>query len=161
MSAVYSFVGTSPVFARSFTARGLLCNRVPRSRHRSLVNATRVAMNAELITPAEANARKGDGSWSHVDVRSEGEYAQGHPPATTNIPFLLFGALGPPSRNPDFVSTFSEKFDKSRPVVLSCQSGKRSAMAADVLKQAGFEKLADIEGGYAAWTQDSSLPVEK
>jgi phage shock protein E len=161
MTAVCTFVGVSPVLARSFTVQSLLCRRsgVLSRGTRSL--ATHAEMSTELISPGEANTRKGNGSWVHIDVRSEDEYVQGHPSTTSNIPFLRFGALGVPKRNPDFVETIAAKFDKSQPIILSCQSGKRSAMAADVLQQSGFEKLADIEGGFAAWSMDPSLPVEK
>jgi rhodanese-related sulfurtransferase len=119
-------------------------------------------MGAELISPAEAHRRKTDDAvaWKHVDVRSEREYAQGHPKNSVNVPFLSFNALGVPSRNPAFLDTIQERYRNTDALIISCQSGKRSAMAVTALKDAGFEKLADVEGGYNAWTQDASLPVE-
>jgi glyoxylase-like metal-dependent hydrolase (beta-lactamase superfamily II)/rhodanese-related sulfurtransferase len=38
-----------------------------------------------------------------------------------------------------------------RPVVVVCQTGKRSAMAAGILKKAGHPKVANIAGGMVSW----------
>ena len=42
---------------------------------------------------------------------------------------------------------------KDRPVVTVCQSGKRSAMAAEILLKAGFEKVANVTGGMIQWSR--------
>ena len=42
---------------------------------------------------------------------------------------------------------------RDRPVVVVCQSGKRSGMATVILKEAGFEKVANVAGGLINWSR--------
>lgn len=39
------------------------------------------------------------------------------------------------------------------PVVAVCQSGKRSAMAAEILRKSGYEKVANVAGGLIQWSR--------
>jgi len=68
-----------------------------------------------------------------VDVRTPQEFASGHVPGAINIPYEEVGKrtaeIGPPST----------------PVVLYCRSGRRSGIAADALKKAGFQDLYDMQ----------------
>ncbi len=43
--------------------------------------------------------------------------------------------------------------DRSRPLVLYCGGGNRSALAAQTLRQMGFERVVSMAGGWTAWTQ--------
>ena len=43
------------------------------------------------------------------------------------------------------------ELDKTRPVVAVCRSGARSAQATNILKQAGFSKVANLNGGMLRW----------
>lgn len=73
-----------------------------------------------------------------VDVRSPGEYASGHLPGALNLPVdQLSSRLG-------------ELEDKSKPVVLYCRSGARSARAAEVLKGAGYKTVHNL-GAMSRW----------
>lgn len=49
---------------------------------------------------------------------------------------------------------------RARSIALVCRTDKRSAQAARLLRQAGFEHLAVLRGGMVAWNQ-AGLPVEK
>ena len=44
-----------------------------------------------------------------------------------------------------------------RPVVAVCQSGKRSAMAAEILLKSGYQRVANVAGGLIQWSR-LSLP---
>jgi glyoxylase-like metal-dependent hydrolase (beta-lactamase superfamily II)/rhodanese-related sulfurtransferase len=44
-----------------------------------------------------------------------------------------------------------------KPIVTFCRSGRRSALAVDILKKSGLTDVANIKGGMLAW-QDQSLP---
>lgn len=44
-----------------------------------------------------------------------------------------------------------DEIDRDREVVLYCRSGSRSAWAARVLFQQGFEKVLNLEGGVLGW----------
>lgn len=67
-----------------------------------------------------------------VDVRTAMEFSSGHLPGALNLPLGSFQggskALG----------------DKSRPVVVYCASGTRSAHAARQLRAAGYETVLDL-----------------
>lgn len=51
-----------------------------------------------------------------------------------------------------------QTLDKSTPVVVLCRSGRRSALAVNILKQNGFEQVANVKGGLLNW-EFSGLPV--
>jgi len=48
---------------------------------------------------------------------------------------------------------------KGQPVVVHCEGGYRSAIAASILAQAGRSQVFDMVGGYNAWAA-SKLPVQ-
>jgi len=50
--------------------------------------------------------------------------------------------------------------DPSTPVVLYCQTGLRSLLAAKALKDLGYSNVINLQGGYQKWAQ-SGLPVIK
>ena len=69
-----------------------------------------------------------------VDVRSEGEYASG----------AIDGALNHPLQGlPDTLLDMGIELDEE--VIVYCRSGRRSAQAKTLLKQAGFQ--LDFDGG--------------
>lgn len=84
-----------------------------------------------------------------LDVRTPTEYAEGHVPGAINIPHDQLTA------RMSEVAGFKEK-----DVVVYCRSGKRAAIATDVLKQAGFSKLLHLQGDMSGW-RENGLPVEK
>lgn len=63
-----------------------------------------------------------------VDVRSKGEYSQGHNPNSINIPL-------------DELNKESKKLDKTKTILLCCASGTRSGMAVGILKKNGFQNV--------------------
>lgn len=68
------------------------------------------------------------------------------------------------SQNIDYNSpTFDEdisKLDKEKPVILYCKGGGRSAKCAKKLKDAGFQKIYDLEGGISKWKHSDKLKIE-
>ena len=80
-----------------------------------------------------------------LDVREPEEYAQGHLPGATLLPLssLTKGAAAIP---------------KHHPVVVYCQSGRRSVQAVEQLQiQYGFTNLLNLEGGILAWDEEEKL----
>jgi rhodanese-related sulfurtransferase len=51
------------------------------------------------------------------------------------------------------------EIEKGRPVVVHCEGGYRSAIAASVLAQTGRTEVVDLVGGFKAWAA-SKLPVQ-
>jgi len=88
-----------------------------------------------------------------VDVREPNEYEINKIPGSVLIPkdeFLNGNAIG----------QLTELTDGSKPVVLHCKSGVRSAEALAVVKGAGFSDAVHVGGGVAAWVSqiDPSQP---
>jgi len=77
-----------------------------------------------------------------IDVRTPEEFKEGSLKKSQNICIT----------NEDFRDQ-AEKLDKSKPVYLYCKSGRRSAKAAEVLKQMGFKIIYEMPGGYEAWKE--------
>jgi hydroxyacylglutathione hydrolase len=73
-----------------------------------------------------------------LDVREPDEYVRGHVPGAVNIP-------------QSDLATRLDELPRDRPILAVCQSGVRSLRAAQFLKQAGFEQVATVSGGTAAW----------
>jgi molybdopterin/thiamine biosynthesis adenylyltransferase/rhodanese-related sulfurtransferase len=78
-----------------------------------------------------------------------GEYRDGFIEPATNISrgFLEF-RIGSAATDPE------------TPIVLYCQSGLRSMLAAKVLRDLGYQNVVNLQGGFQKWAQ-SGLPVAK
>jgi len=77
-----------------------------------------------------------------MDVRSPGEFEGdlGHLEGAHLIPLdELRDRLG--------------EIPRDKPVVAVCQSGKRSAMAAEILLKSGYERVANVAGGLIQWSR--------
>ena len=82
-----------------------------------------------------------------VDVRSPDEWSGGHLPGAIHIPLAaLPERLG--------------EVDAGKPVVVHCQGGGRSAIAASYMKSHGVRSVANLRGGFDAWLA-GDLPVER
>ena len=76
-----------------------------------------------------------------LDVRTEVEYKAGHIPGSLQIDFL---------KTEEYKKQVAV-LDKSKPYLLYCRSGKRSKDAMTVMKEMGFTKLFDLQGGFNSW----------
>lgn len=83
-----------------------------------------------------------------LDVRSPEEYRSGHVPGATLIPVQELAA------RMDEIDAWRE-----RGVVAYCERGGRAARAAEMLREAGFEDVALLEGSMARWRAEGR-PVE-
>ena len=80
-----------------------------------------------------------------VDVRTEGEFRQGHLPDAVNVPLNEF-------------DKFLTRYEKEEPVLFYCRSGNRSGTALYQAKQRGYQQVFHIKGGISAW-EDAGFPV--
>lgn len=94
----------------------------------------------------------------YLDVRTPEEFSAGHASGAINVPYMYRVASGM-VKNPNFRAEVLSQFGKYDEIIVGCQLGKRSLMAATELLAAGFTGITDIAGGYAAWTQNG-LPTE-
>jgi len=82
-----------------------------------------------------------------LDVRTPEEFASGHVPDAVNIPH-------------DQLAARLAEVPRDKDVVLYCRSGRRTALAAEVLAGNDYTRLQHLEGDMAAWV-DKGRPVEK
>jgi hydroxyacylglutathione hydrolase len=102
---------------------------------------------AELpeITPRELHQRLSENKLRVLDVRREPEWMAGHMAGAAWWPLDRF-RVSPP------------EVDLDIPLAVHCQSGYRSMIACSLLQRAGFRKVMNVTGGFAAW-QEAQLPV--
>jgi hydroxyacylglutathione hydrolase len=87
-----------------------------------------------------------DASLFGLDVRTPEEYAAGHVPGAVNIPH-------------DQVADRLAEVPKDKDVVLYCRSGRRSALAGEVLAGKGYTRLQLMQGDMPGWVA-KGWPVE-
>jgi hydroxyacylglutathione hydrolase len=80
-----------------------------------------------------------------ADVRRPAEWEEGH----------IEGALPLPLNQ---LATAMRQLDPGRPVAVHCKGGYRSAIAASLLRRAGFRQVVNVAGGFDAW-KAAGLPV--
>ncbi|KAG7671297.1 putative Thiosulfate sulfurtransferase 16, chloroplastic [Nannochloris sp. 'desiccata'] len=118
-----------------------------------------IVPNAGSCSCGEAFQKISSGTHQYLDVRAPSEFEAGHAENAVNIPVFFMGPSGM-SPNPDFVSQVEATFPKEADILVACAAGKRSAIAVDMLEQAGYSALVDVQGGFQAWISEG-LPVKK
>jgi len=82
-----------------------------------------------------------------VDVREPGEFALGSVTGARNLPLAAIKAR----------STELARF-KTRPIIVVCGSGQRSAKAVTILGHEGFAEVYNLAGGINAW-RSAGMPL--
>ena len=98
------------------------------------------------VSPAEAKTLMDEG-YVYLDVRSEPEFAAGHPKGAHNVPVMHSGPRGM-TPNPEFLAVVEAAFPKDAKLVLGCRSGGRSMRAAEMMIAAGFTNIVDQRAGF-------------
>lgn len=96
------------------------------------------------ILPRELAAALEAGGCQLIDVREPVEHAESHVSGAKLLP------LGQ-------IEARCGELDKSKPIMVMCQAGKRGAAAADKLRALGFSDVRNLEGGILAW-KSAGLP---
>src|SRR3954462_2093801 len=108
----------------------------------------------DLLRDAKAEIEEIDASTAHdqlespeapvfVDIRERDDYDQGRIPGALHI---VRGSLE--SRIENAVP------DRSKPIVLYCGEGNRSAFGAKTLGELGYENVTSLSGGFADWKRN-------
>ncbi len=106
-------------------------------------------MAIKEVTPPQAHdILTGDTSAVYIDVRTEREFANGHPAGAVNIPVAFPDPARGMMMNPDFVKVVEANFARDKKIVVGCQAGPRSNAAAGFLQQAGFTNVSNMIGGF-------------
>ena len=101
----------------------------------------------EVATADRLADRILNGDVTVVDVRSESEWDEEHLPGAMHI---MLGYL--PERAREVIN--------SKPVVVQCRTGARSAIGASILQAAGAEEVINMQGGLRDWAA-AGLPLEQ
>jgi molybdopterin/thiamine biosynthesis adenylyltransferase/rhodanese-related sulfurtransferase len=80
-----------------------------------------------------------------VDVREREEWDEGHLPGAVHVP-----------RGHLESRIESAAPDKSRPVLVYCASGNRSAFAAKTLEELGYDQVVSLAGGFTDWKRNGN-----
>jgi molybdopterin/thiamine biosynthesis adenylyltransferase/rhodanese-related sulfurtransferase len=117
-----------------------------------------MASYRELLEQVKAEVEEVDARRAHelleseapavVDVREQAEWDEGHLPGAVHVPR---GHLE--SRIENAVP------DRSRPVLVYCSGGNRSAFAAKTLEELGYENVTSLAGGFTDWKR-SGFPFD-
>ncbi len=84
-----------------------------------------------------------------IDVRTPEEFNEGHLENAKNINIM----------GDDFDAQVAS-LDKTKPVMVYCKSGGRSAKASARLKELGFTSITDLEGGITNWNSENKPTVK-
>ncbi len=105
------------------------------------------------VNPQEAAAiieqRQADDAFMVLDVRTPGEFSEGHLQGARNIDFT----------SPDFHDRL-RSLNRNRTYLVYCRSGNRSSKALEVFRELGFTSVLHMNGGTLAWNA-AGLPLEK
>jgi phage shock protein E len=84
-----------------------------------------------------------------LDVRTPEEYAAGHLPGAVNVPHDQLAARLP-----------QLDLDPTKEVVVHCERGGRATAAEQVLDDAGFTNVRDLDGHMKGW-REAGLPTRE
>src|SRR3954470_1816044 len=106
------------------------------------------------VDPAQASEAMAAGAVL-VDIRAESQRRRdGEVPGAVFIPRnVLEWRCDPRSEHRD-----ERVSDPGRPLIVMCNEGYQSSLAAATLRELGLERATDMEGGFQAW-RASGLPV--
>lgn len=82
-----------------------------------------------------------------VDVRTKGEYKDGHLPNAINIPL-------------NELNKRMAEIPENKPIIVVCASGNRSKSGASKLVSAGYENVSNLKGGTMTWMMTGN-PIER
>jgi hydroxyacylglutathione hydrolase len=99
------------------------------------------------ITSKELAEQLRSGDTAVLDVRGRAEWEAGHLPGVENIPV-------------GYLADRLDEIPRDKPLVVHCQGGARSAIAASLLRSKGFDNVINLGGGYADW-QAAGNPTER
>ncbi len=110
----------------------------------------------ERLSPADAH-RAAAGGAIIVDLRcQEDRLSNGAIPGSVHVPRTVLEWRA----DPDSPWRLDAIAHLDAHLILVCNDGYSSSLAAANLKRLGFERVADIAGGFGAW-REHDLPVEE
>jgi len=84
-----------------------------------------------------------------VDVRTDGEFNQGH----------IVNAVNIPQKSIEEQLTKLNKY-RNKPIIMACRNGQVASGVGSRLRKNGFEQVYNLAGGLVAW-EGANLPLVK
>ena len=100
----------------------------------------------ERPAPGRVKELLDSGEIELLDVRTDHEWDSGHIPGARHVEL-------------NDLTAEAERLGSDQKIVVYCRTGNRSGMAAEALRDGGFDAVA-MEGGITAWKNDDDLPLE-
>jgi phage shock protein E len=122
---------------------GYICKKHQRMKRQLislLLVLSVVSGYAQLLSPCEFKYESKKQKGVILDVRSPEEFLKER----------IEGAINMDTGHKDFLDHL-DSLDKTKTYFLYCYNGKRSARIAIYMKELGFTKVYDLEGGLKAW----------
>lgn len=114
-----------------------------------LADLLRNRPGSDSLSPMDATLKINREDALVLDVRTQDEFARGHIVGAKHVPVA------------DLEKRLAElDKSKSKPVIVCCQTGARSATAAAALRKAGFEQVFNLRGGLQEWER-AGQPVSR
>ncbi len=111
--------------------------------------------NVENLDPDAVEEELRNGQAVLIDLReSEEQKDEGRIPGSVHVPRGMLEFQADPAS-----PAHHERLDPSARIILHCDAGGRSALAASTLKEMGYQNVAHLDGGFNAWRQ-AGKPVE-
>lgn len=113
----------------------------------------------KTTTPSEAKATLDQNPNAvYLDVRTEQEFAQGHPVGAINVPVMVGSSMGM-QPNVDFLRVVQSALSAQQTILCGCKSGGRSQRAAQLLADAGFADVTNVLGGWSGGPGPDGAPI--
>ncbi len=109
--------------------------------------------------PQAHEVLKADPDAIYVDVRTEAEFAQGHPTGAINIPVVFIKGPGQMEPNDEFLAVAEKALPKDKKLVVGCMAGGRSQRACEIMEEAGYSDLTNVRGGFGGARDQSGKVV--
>ena len=104
--------------------------------------------NVNQVSPMESAGLQSNDFAVIIDVRTDGEWKSERIPGAIHIP------LDELSERMGELKSFEGK-----QLIMQCAVGGRSSEAVEILQQAGFSNVSNMNGGIVAWNK-AKLPLE-
>ena len=101
------------------------------------------------LSPADATQLINREDAVVLDVRSDGEFNQGH----------IVNAVNIPQKSLEEQLSKLEKY-RDRPIITACRNGQTAVGVGNRLRKNGFEQVYNLAGGLLAW-ESANLPLVK
>ena len=103
----------------------------------------------QVVSSQEMQELKKLDTVQFIDVRTVEEFKNEHIKGATNLVY-----------DEDFESKI-DQLDKLKPVAIYCRSGNRTKKSSKILKDAGFKKIYELEGGIIKWKQENYPTIQE